>query len=238
MNYLKPERLDALAAQFVLGTLSRAARERMVRLSRGNETVAAALRAWENRLLPLAESLPPVAPPERVWPAVLGRVQGRRGSDSIWANLGLWRGLTLAGFATALALAVVLLTSRPETPMETLVVVLSGQDARPALVATVNRSGRTLTIKTIAPVQPAANRVLQLWALPEQGNPRSLGLIPAANAALSASLGLVRLDLPAPAGQALQNIAALAVSLEPQGGSPTGLPTGPVLYSGPIQRLY
>ena len=62
MNYLEPERLDALAAQYVLGTLSRAARERLARLASGNETVAAALRAWENRLLPLAESLPPVAP--------------------------------------------------------------------------------------------------------------------------------------------------------------------------------
>jgi len=51
-------------------------------------------------------------------------------------------------------------------------------------------------------------------------------------------LGVVRVNLPAPAGQALQNIPALAVSLEPPGGSPTGLPTGPVLYSGPVQRLY
>ena len=48
----------------------------------------------------------------------------------------------------------------------------------------------------------------------------------------------MRVNLPTPAGQALQNIPALAVSLEPPGGSPTGLPTGPVLYSGPIQRLY
>jgi anti-sigma-K factor RskA len=238
VNYLKPERLDALSAQYVLGTLSRAARARVARLARGNKTVAAALRAWENRLLPLAESLPPIAPPERVWAAILGRIQGQRGSGLIWANLGLWRGLTLAGFATALALAVILLMPRPETPMETLVVVLAGQDARPALVASVDRSGRILTVKAVAPVLLAADRVLQLWALPEQGNPRSLGLIPASGAALGAGLGLVRLDLPAPAGQALQNIAALAVSLEPQGGSPTGLPTGPVLYSGPIQRLY
>ena len=88
-------------------------------------------------------------------------------------------------------------------------------------------------VKAIAPVQPAGDRVLQLWALPEQGSPRSLGLIPATGAASD----VVRLDLPASAGLALQNIPALAVSLEPQGGSPTGLPTGPVLYSGPIQRL-
>ena len=234
MNYLKPERLDALAAQYVLGTLSRAARDRVARLARGNETVAAALRAWENRLLPLAESLPPVSPSERVWPAILGRIQGQRESSPIWANLGLWRGLTLAGFATAVALAVVLLTPRPETPIETLVVVLAGQDARPALVVSADRAGRTLTVKAVAPVQPVADRVLQLWALPEQGNPRSLGLIPATGAASR----VLRLDLPAPAGLALQNIPALAISLEPQGGSPTGLPTGPVLYSGPIQRLY
>jgi anti-sigma-K factor RskA len=234
MDYLRPERLDALAAQYVLGTLSRAARERIARLARRDQTVAAAIRSWENRLLPLAESLPPVAPPERVWPAILDRIGGQRGPVSIWANLGLWRGLTLAGFATAMALAVVLLTARPETPMETLVVVLAAQDARPALVASADRSGRTLTIKAVAPVAPAADRVLQLWALPEQGNPRPLGLIPFTGAGTS----VVRLDLPAPAGQALQNIPALAVSLEPQGGSPTGLPTGPVLYSGPIQRLY
>ena len=234
MNYLEPERLDALAAQYVLGTLSRAARERLARLARGNESVAAALRAWENRLLPLAESLPPVAPPERVWPAILDRIQGQRESGSIWANLGLWRGLTLAGFATAMALVVVLLTPGPETPIETLVVVLAGQDARPALLVSADRSGRTLMVKAIIPVRPAGDRVLQLWALPQQGSPRSLGLIPATGAASD----VVRLDLPASAGLALQNIPALAVSLEPQGGSPTGLPTGPVLYSGPIQRLY
>ena len=234
MNYLEPGRLDALAAQYVLGTLSRAARERLARLARGNESVAAALRAWETRLLPLAESLPPVAPPERVWPAILDRIQGQRESGSIWANLGLWRGLTLAGFATAMALVVVLLTPRPETAIETLVVVLAGQDARPALLVSADRSGRTLMVKAIAPVQPAGDRVLQLWALPEQGSPRSLGLIPATGAASD----VMRLDLPASAGLALQNIPALAVSLEPPGGSPTGLPTGPVLYSGPIQRLY
>src|SRR5664279_2996948 len=137
MNYLEPERLDALAGQYALGTLSRAARDRMDRLSLDNESVAAAIRTWQNRLLPLAESLPPVVPPDRVWNAIVRRVHGQRESGSIWANLGLWRGLTLAGFATALALSVILLSPRPDTPVETLVAVLAGQDARPALVASV-----------------------------------------------------------------------------------------------------
>jgi anti-sigma-K factor RskA len=43
--------------------------------------------------------------------------------------------------------------------------------------------------------------------------------------------------LPAAPEQAFQGIDALAVSLEPAGGSPTGLPTGPVLYTGRLERL-
>ena len=66
--------------------------------------------------------------------------------------------------------------------------------------------------------------------LPTGAPPRSLGLIPAT--------GIARVPLRAPSDTALANIPALAVSLEPATGSPTGLPTGPVLYSGPIERMY
>jgi anti-sigma-K factor RskA len=233
MNYLDPERLDALAAQYVLGTLSWRARRRLERLSRENEPIAAVIRTWQNHLLPLAENVPPVDPPARVWIAILRRVQSRQAPVSVWANLGLWRGLTLAGFATALALSVILLTPRTEAPLETLVAVLAGPDARPALMASADRSGRVITIKALASIQPASDRSLQLWALPQQGNPRSLGVIPSTSGS-----GVVRMELAAPAGEALQNIPNLAVSLEPVGGSPTGLPTGPVLWSGPIRQLY
>ena len=47
-----------------------------------------------------------------------------------------------------------------------------------------------------------------------------------------------RVALPATPDVALANVPALAVSLEPAGGSPTGAPTGPVLYSGKIERFY
>jgi anti-sigma-K factor RskA len=98
------------------------------------------------------------------------------------------------------------------------------------LVASADRDGRFLTIKALATIDLAADRALELWALPEKGNPRSLGLI--------ASSGVVRVALRDGAASTLRDIPALAVSLEPKGGSPTGLPTGPVLYSGTIQRLY
>ncbi len=236
MNYT-PERADALAAQYVLGTMSPRARARFAKLVGVDRTVTDAVAAWEARLLPFAESVEAVPPPGHLWPRILARIQGGRApaadesaAPSLWANLGLWRGLTLAGFATAMALAIVLLSPPVERPDQTLVAVLAGADAKPVLIATADRAGRILRIKAVGPVDIAADRALQLWALPTGGSPRSLGLI--------APSGIVQIALSGPAEAALAQVPALAVSLEPRGGSPTGLPTGPVLYSGPIQRLY
>jgi anti-sigma-K factor RskA len=237
MNLHAPGRADALAAEYVLGTLRGPARARFARLMLTDPLLAEAVRRWEERLIPLAQELPPVTPPARVWETVQKRTgDSGRGSRSakprasMWANLGLWRGLALAGLATAFVLAIALFTPAPERPEGTLVVVLAAQDAKPALVASADRTGRILTVKALAPVELAADRALELWALPEGGNPRSLGLISAA--------GVARVALARPADEVLRNVPTLAVSLEPRGGSPTGLPTGPVLYTGLVQRLY
>jgi len=233
MNLRQPERADALAAQYVLGTLSSRARTRFAKLAAADPVLGRAVRAWEERLLPFAEAIAPIAPPPQVWPRIaarIGRPRAPEAAPSLWANLGLWRGLTLAAFATALALSVVLLAPPVERPEQNLVAVLAGPDAKPALIATAERGGRTLLIKPIAPLAIAADKALELWALPEGGAPRSLGVI--------SPSGIVRVALPQRVDAALARVPALAVSLEPAGGSTTGLPTGPVLYSGSIQQLF
>jgi anti-sigma-K factor RskA len=232
MNLDRPERARALAAEYVLGTLRGRARQRLERLAHTNRALADAVRDWEERLLPLAEALPPVAPPERVWRSIESRIRGAAATPraSFWSSLGLWRGLALASLATVMALSVLLLKPAPERPEGAVLVVLAGSDAKPALIASADRSGRYLSVKAVTRVDVPADRALQLWMLPDGGNPRSLGLIDAT--------GSARVALAGPADEALRNIPALAVSLEPRGGSPTGLPTGPVLYSGPVQRTY
>jgi anti-sigma-K factor RskA len=146
-----------------------------------------------------------------------------------WGSLALWRGLAVAGFALAFALGISLFAPR-DRPFESVVVVLAGPDAKPALIATAERGSRFLTVKAVSDVAIARDRALELWMLPDGGAPRSLGLIPAS--------GVERVALPAPVGTALQNIPNLAVSLEPAGGSTTGAPTGPVLYTGRVERTY
>jgi anti-sigma-K factor RskA len=85
-----------------------------------------------------------------------------------------------------------------------------------------------LVTQPLTPVALTANRVLELWSVPPQGAPRSLGLISA-----SGTTVLPRDRLPA--GLLKGGTAALAVSVEPPGGSPTGAPTGPVVFAGKLQ---
>ena len=241
MNLARPDRsarLDALAAAYALGTLGPRARRRLARLAQRDPVIASALRQWEWRLAALSEGAPGVIPPPSAWDGIRDRLGiaepgATRPSTptkvSWWGSLALWRGLAVAGFSLAFALGISLLAPR-ERPFESVVVVLAGPDAKPALIATAERGSRYLTVKAVTDVAIARDRALELWMLPEGRPPRSLGLVPAA--------GIERVALSAPVGVALQNVPALAVSLEPAGGSTTGAPTGPVLYTGRVERTY
>ncbi len=236
MNLSRPDRLDrldALAAAYVLGTLSGRARARLTRIARTDTVVASTLRAWEQRLAPFAESAPPITPSPRLWRRIALRLgldaePARRGPW--WTRVGFWRGFAVASFAAAIVLGVAQLMPAPEAPPAPIVVVLAGPDAKPALLATLDRRDRTVAVKVVggAPVPPGKS--LELWMLPEGAAPRSLGVIPAS--------GTGRVVLPALPDVALANVPALAVSLEQAGGSPTGAPQGPVLYTGRVEKFY
>ncbi len=231
----RPQRLDALAAAYALGTLSARARARLALIARTDTVIATAIRAWENRLSPLAEGAPPITPSPRVWRQIalrLGLEPVRSSAaGSWWTQIAFWRGLTLASFVAVLGLGVTLLAPKPDSlPGQSLVVVLAGPDAKPALIATVERGDRRMTVKAVGGGPVPANRSLELWMLPDGGAPRSLGLVPAT--------GVGRVTLPALPDVALAGVPALAVSLEEAGGSRTGAPQGPVLYTGRIERMY
>ena len=122
----------------------------------------------------------------------------------------------------ALSLAVLLANPPAQTP---LVVVLSsaGDDAKPAFVASFNADGRSVVTRPLVPVSIEAQRSLELWAVPASGAaPRSLGLISAQGASVVQR------------GRVDTGTAALAVTLEPAGGSPTGKATGPIVYVGKL----
>ena len=230
------ERLERLAAEYALGTSPPRVRRRLAAIAAQDRTVAAALTLWERRLAVLAAEVPAVTPSPRVWARVSARLgleavpPAVRAPDRWWTRIGIWRGLAAASFVVAVALGISQFARPPLPAAAPIVVILADADARPALIATASRDDRFLTVKSVGNTAPAAGRTFELWALPQGGTPKSLGVIPPG--------AIARLPLAAPAGEALIQIPSLAVSLEPPGGSPTGQPTGPVLYSGSVERMY
>ena len=228
----KPELRERLAAEYALGTLRGRARARLKRWMRDDAELAREVAKWEARLAPLAQAVAPVAPPARVWNALQNRLEvnpkgARRMSFSVWKALGLMA----SGAATALLAIAILLPSLRDTSPAAYVAVLSdAKTNRAVLVATAGQADKVLRVNTLDPSIQVSGRSLELWALPRDGKPKSLGVIGAAQRA--------ELRLDAPADKSLGSVPALAISLEPQGGSPTGQPTGPVLYSGPCVKYW
>ena len=231
----KPELRERLAAEYVLGTLRGRARDRMRRWLREDAALARAVAEWEARLTPLAQAVQPVRAPARVWDGIEARLGAAR-PGGWWDRVGFWRplGILTSGAMAALLAAVALLPAEKPAPAEAMpaayIAVLSDpKTQRPVLVATAGRHDARLSVRALDPAILVAGRSLELWAVPRKGGPKSLGLVEAEHATL---------QLAAPADRALGDIPLLAVSLEPKGGSPTGAPTGPVLYSGPCVRYW
>ena len=230
MDYARPPLADALAAQYVAGTLRGRARARFESLLPGHPALQHAVRDWQARLLPLTGALPAQVPPARVWLGIQQRLWPAPTPQPWWQRLGLWRALSGSALAGLVALGVLLASPPPAQPP--LVVVLESTGAAQAavgtIVASVSGDGRALVTRTLTPVGLATDRVLELWSVPPAGKPRSLGLISANGVTV-----LRRERLPASLLQG--GTSALAVSVEPPGGSPTGVPTGPVVFAGKLQ---
>lgn len=224
MNYRNAELREKLAAEYALGTLRGQACLRFRRLMQYDPPLRRTVAEWEDRLYPMLEALPEITPPARVWNAIKARIAGISSTPS--AKLGLWRTLGLFSSGLAFALIVYLsLAPRPEAPAY--MALLNDQKTQePMLMVSARRNSPALSIKVLAPHPIEPDQALELWALPaEQGKPpQSLGLVSAS--------GVTRLKLQRAADQLLGDAPGLALSLEPKGGSPTGLPTGPILCVG------
>lgn len=225
---------DKLAAEYVLGTLRFGARRRFEKWISEDALLREAVTEWQDRLIPMAEFTAPVTPARHVWQSIekrlhIGSENVGTSHQSSWSRLrdsiGFWRRLGVASTALATILAAMLIGRQPEPvlPNVSYVATLSDEKAQPVMIVTGDAGRRQLTVKVLASQAIPADKSLELWALPREGAPRSLGLVaPGATVVL-----------PMPADATPQTIAALAISLEPKEGSPTpNAPSGPVLFKG------
>jgi anti-sigma-K factor RskA len=220
------DELDALAGEYVLGTLGaderRAAEARLA----ADAAFEAAVAAWEKRLQPLADALPAVEPPGGVLDKVLARIDGMpgfRGENVVRLRRAVQRwqltSAVMAAAASILAGVVLLDLTAPPVRQSEYVAVLTSEGAAPQFVASINIDTGMMSLRQVTGSMPA-DKSYELWAIEPGKAPKSMGLVEQAS-------------LTMPMDHAAGDLT-LAISLEPKGGSTTGAPTGPVMFSGTL----
>ncbi len=244
MNIAANARLLALlSAAHALGTLRGGARRRFEALAREQPAVRASALLWRERLTGFVELAPAVNPPAAVWTRIRNLVDADLQETRLaqqkaapkppvrttgwWGSLAIWRGASAAGLAATVLAGVIGLQfwhQAREAQQVKYVAVLNDDRSAASMLVTFDAKHRQLTLQRVGDFSVAADRSLQLWALPPGRTPQSLGVVDSpAGMRLAAS------------AQMLQQAPALAVSLEPKGGvSGDRGPTGPVLFHGAL----
>lgn len=218
---------ELLAAEFVLGTLDAAERAEAERLYAADPAFRREVAWWREKLAPLdADGAEPA--PAHLRDAVMARIGNppAASNDSTAAlrgRIAFWRGGAIAAGLAALVVAGAALYDAPK-PGERYVAMVSHSGDGPAMIVDIDTAAGTVEIRPLA-LAAHPGKSLELWYVGEGAAPRSLGLI----------------DRDAPftipaGGLAAAESGVIAVSLEPQGGSPSGAPTGEVVYSGRLIR--
>ena len=247
MNYLQPERLDALARAHALGTLSPRAARRFARIVASSAAAAQAVSEWQELLGALEQGAPgSPAPRPRVWAAVQHRLFERdatahggavaaRGSAGSAAGWLRWP-VTLAMGALALWAALAL---RPQTfgvePLSgaapaSYVGVLQDPQGHALLATTARRHGLVLTVRLLRPLASTPGRSLTIWAWNDTDTtPRRIGQWTAGQTA--------EIALPGQAETLLGSMTHLGLSSEPVSAVPAA-PTRPFIAEGPCAKVW
>jgi len=236
-----PTSSEQQAAEYALGVLTAPERAEAERRIKTDSTFAALVGWWEERLSALLDALPGQTPPRVVWMRIAAQLGLERsapaGERGFWSNIAVWRAATGA-FAVAAAASVAVIMLSPETPTQvvspvtppaalTAVGMLKAEDGPTSFVVTFDRANQRLIIAPVG-ASGAPDKSFELWMLPNGGDPVSMGMLDE-NGVMTIGTD----KLVGPDGER----AALAVTIEPRGGSPSGLPTGPVIASGKLEPI-
>lgn len=233
-----------LAAAWALGLAEKRDLERGAGLYRDDAAFRAEADGWTARLAPLFDEVEEVAPPASLWDRIdSGLARGAGANDNVpllRRQLRLWRGITGTMTALAAAFALLLLFRPPERiPVEVpppapaqptappLVAMVGGDQDQMMVVANWDPVQRRLVLAVAGDMPADPGKSHELWVIPSDGTPRSIGVMPDGK--------MMHMDLAAQIAELLRQGSTIAISIEPPGGSPTGAPTGPVMWTGKLE---
>lgn len=230
--------LDNLAAEYALGTLDSNGRTEAEGLLSSDRAFAMRVRQWERRLSALSEAESEIAPPANTWrrieaalpqtPSYLAGIAAQL--DEMRRSLAVWRFATVGAVAAACVLALVWVGGvespfKPAVVPERYVAMLQNKAGETGFVITMDMKDKQFAIKPVSAKTPPSQSY-ELWCIIP-------GKQPAMTVGLVGTEAYAMMDLPAQITQdELEKGVELAISLEPEGGAPSGKSMGPIMYAG------
>ncbi len=249
MNWDDDDERSAAAGEYVMGTLDAPTRDELQRRLPLDTRLQAAVYDWQDRLLPLASRVGPEEPPPSVWQKIEASLAGARADakpqaapqirpdlpsgesivETVRRRLRRWQFAGGLAMAAALVLTTLLVMRQPAIDAPRYLTLLQAPDTQRTgwiVEATANQRIRLVPVGALDTVP--AGRTLQFWTKPQgAADPTSLGLVRAG----------MPVELPASSSPSIGEQQLFELTLEPEAGSPTGRPTGPILYVGRSVRL-
>jgi anti-sigma-K factor RskA len=247
-----PQDEELRHAEYVLGLLDLEDRRQIEQSMRTDARVAGDVEAWQRRLSPLCDAIAETAPPASVWLGIEAELgfsdtkavfaAGSTASSvasaqagflsAVWENVRLWRWVGIGASLAAAAFAAVFVVSLKQAPSAAAhesyeVASIAASGGAVGWTATIDVAHSRMVVVPVTLTAVAADRSAELWLIPADGKPISLGVL-ASDRPMTVALPPATLP-----GFTVQ--ATLAVSLEPLGGSPSGQPTGPILATGAVR---
>ena len=236
-----PEDRDVAAAEYVLGTLVGEDRTRFEAELALDADLQRAVYAWQDRLIGLAGRAVPRTPDATSWSRIEARLEPtavasslvpQAANDTFWNRVGTWRAATGLAMAASLLLVVMLAlrgASPPRVEGERFLAVLQSPGEKSTGWVVEGTTGEGVRLVPVgSPSAPPQGKSLQFWTKPNgAAGPTSLGLVKAGEVTV---VPLAKLP-------ALGDRQLFEVTLEPEGGSTIGKPTGPVLFVGTTVHL-
>jgi anti-sigma-K factor RskA len=228
--------IDGLAAEYVLGTLTREERQVVADRRVIDKELDLAIEAWERRLAPLVETISPVAPSPNLYNKIRTQIGPSQQVVSLKAREQMlarraarWRNAFVGATAVAASLVGVLgyreTVGRDEARQY--VAVLDSGDDLPAFLLTVDTRTKMCVITAVNPPTQSA-KTYQVWMVSDKmPKPKSLGMV-------NKPGEMQMMPMQSRSEMDLLMNASFAVSVEPMGGSPTGAPSGPVMFTGKL----
>ncbi|PJE56711.1 anti-sigma factor [Marinomonas sp. BSi20584] len=257
MNNNEEISINTLAAEYVLGTLDKDERD-AVEARRVNDPVLdQAIVNWQAHLAGLNDYVQDAEPRKDLFNDILAKLDQRIDNkamndkslhdtlmstaaassavvvemEAMRIKLKRWRFSALGASAIAACLAIFMVVKPPIAPSiqanAPFVAVFQADDKQPAFIMSLDIETRQLTVRPVTAQGQAAGKTYQLWIKADEigPTPRSLGLLANVSTPIQKQINY---------DPAVIRHATFGISVEPAGGSPTGVPTGPAIHG----RLY